>query len=133
LGSELKFSVTEPLWAPAELVSIPTVRSDASLEPGANFDAEGVQSQAETVTTTDLARKAVDRLQLDPLHIDLPAVALAERVHIQTLGPLPDAGQAGQWAEVGQGIVVEVFVLGVDVSGVVVHGLNLRTGFAGMY
>ena len=33
-------------------------------EPNANFDAEGVQSQAETVTTTELAHKAVDQLQL---------------------------------------------------------------------
>jgi succinoglycan biosynthesis transport protein ExoP len=33
-------------------------------EPSANFDPEGVQSQAETVTTTELARKAVDQLQL---------------------------------------------------------------------
>jgi len=33
-------------------------------EPSANFDPEGVQSQAETVTTTQLARKAVDQLQL---------------------------------------------------------------------
>jgi uncharacterized protein involved in exopolysaccharide biosynthesis len=33
-------------------------------EPSANFDPEGVQSQAETVATTELARKAVDRLQL---------------------------------------------------------------------
>jgi len=36
------------------------IGTDAS----ANFDPEGVQSQAETVTTTDLARKAVDQLQL---------------------------------------------------------------------
>ena len=33
-------------------------------DPGANLDPEGVQSQAETVTTTELARKAVDQLQL---------------------------------------------------------------------
>ena len=33
-------------------------------EPSANLDPEGVQSQAETVTTTELARKAVDQLQL---------------------------------------------------------------------
>jgi uncharacterized protein involved in exopolysaccharide biosynthesis len=33
-------------------------------EPSADLDPEGVQSQAETVTTTELARKAVDRLQL---------------------------------------------------------------------
>jgi len=33
-------------------------------EPSANLDPEGVQSQAETVTTTGLARKAVDQLQL---------------------------------------------------------------------
>jgi len=33
-------------------------------EPSANFDPEGVQSQAETVTTTELARKAADQLQL---------------------------------------------------------------------
>jgi uncharacterized protein involved in exopolysaccharide biosynthesis len=33
-------------------------------DASANFDPEGVQSQAETVTTTDLARKAVDQLQL---------------------------------------------------------------------
>jgi uncharacterized protein involved in exopolysaccharide biosynthesis len=33
-------------------------------EPAANYDPEGVQSQAETVATTDLARKAIDRLQL---------------------------------------------------------------------
>jgi uncharacterized protein involved in exopolysaccharide biosynthesis len=33
-------------------------------EPGAELDPEGVQSQAETVTTTELARKAVDQLQL---------------------------------------------------------------------
>jgi polysaccharide biosynthesis transport protein len=33
-------------------------------DPAANFDPEGVQSQAETVTTTELARKAVDQLQL---------------------------------------------------------------------
>ncbi|MGA2494704.1 MAG: exopolysaccharide transport family protein [Roseiarcus sp.] len=33
-------------------------------EPSANFDPEGVQSQAETVTTTEFARKAVDQLQL---------------------------------------------------------------------
>ena len=33
-------------------------------DPSANFDPEGVQSQAETVTTTELARKAVDQLQL---------------------------------------------------------------------
>jgi uncharacterized protein involved in exopolysaccharide biosynthesis len=34
------------------------------LDTSANFDPEGVQSQAETVATTELARKAVDRLQL---------------------------------------------------------------------
>ena len=33
-------------------------------EPSADLDPEGVQSQAETVATTELARKAVDRLQL---------------------------------------------------------------------
>ena len=33
-------------------------------EPSAELDPEGVQSQAETVTTTGLARKAVDALQL---------------------------------------------------------------------
>jgi uncharacterized protein involved in exopolysaccharide biosynthesis len=33
-------------------------------EPSANLDPEGVQSQAETVTTAGLARKAVDQLQL---------------------------------------------------------------------
>ncbi len=33
-------------------------------EPSADLDPEGVQSQAETVATTGLARKAVDRLQL---------------------------------------------------------------------
>ena len=33
-------------------------------EPNADLDPEGVQSQAETVTTTELARKAVDQLQL---------------------------------------------------------------------
>jgi uncharacterized protein involved in exopolysaccharide biosynthesis len=33
-------------------------------EPSANFDPEGVQSQAETVTTPELARKAADQLQL---------------------------------------------------------------------
>jgi len=32
----------------------------ASADPGANFDPEGVQSQAETVATTELARKAAD-------------------------------------------------------------------------
>lgn len=36
----------------------------AGADPGANFDAEGVQSQAETVATTDLARQAVDKLGL---------------------------------------------------------------------
>lgn len=36
----------------------------ATAEPDANLDPEGVQSQAETVTTTELARKAVDRLSL---------------------------------------------------------------------
>ena len=36
----------------------------ATAEPGADLDPEGVQSQAETVTTTELARKAVDRLAL---------------------------------------------------------------------
>ncbi len=34
------------------------------VDPGANFDPEGVQSQAETVATSELARKAVERLQL---------------------------------------------------------------------
>ena len=33
-------------------------------EPSADLDPEGVQSQAETVATTELARKAIDRLQL---------------------------------------------------------------------
>ena len=33
-------------------------------DPSANFDPEGVQSQAETVATAELARKAIDRLQL---------------------------------------------------------------------
>jgi polysaccharide biosynthesis transport protein len=36
----------------------------AGADPSANFDPEGVQSQAETVTTPELARKAVDQLQL---------------------------------------------------------------------
>lgn len=36
----------------------------ASADPGANFDPEGVQSQAETVATTELARKAADKLGL---------------------------------------------------------------------
>jgi uncharacterized protein involved in exopolysaccharide biosynthesis len=36
----------------------------ASADPGANFDPEGVQSQAETVATTELARRAVDDLGL---------------------------------------------------------------------
>ncbi|THD43108.1 MAG: lipopolysaccharide biosynthesis protein [Bradyrhizobium sp.] len=36
----------------------------ATAEPSASLDPEGVQSQAETVTTTELARKAVDRLAL---------------------------------------------------------------------
>ena len=36
----------------------------ASADPSANFDPEGVQSQAETVATTELARRAVDELGL---------------------------------------------------------------------
>jgi polysaccharide biosynthesis transport protein len=36
----------------------------AVAEPGANFDPEGVQSQAETVATTELARQAIDKLGL---------------------------------------------------------------------
>ncbi len=36
----------------------------ATAEPDASLDPEGVQSQAETVTTPELARKAVDRLDL---------------------------------------------------------------------
>ncbi len=36
----------------------------AAADPGANFDPEGVQSQAETVATTELARQAVDKLAL---------------------------------------------------------------------
>jgi uncharacterized protein involved in exopolysaccharide biosynthesis len=36
----------------------------ASAEPGANFDPEGVQSQAETVATTELARQAAAKLAL---------------------------------------------------------------------
>jgi uncharacterized protein involved in exopolysaccharide biosynthesis len=36
----------------------------ASAEPGANFDQEGVQSQAETVATTELARQAAAKLAL---------------------------------------------------------------------
>ncbi|MGD1036859.1 MAG: exopolysaccharide transport family protein [Roseiarcus sp.] len=36
----------------------------ASADPGAIFDPEGVQSQAETVATTELARKAADELGL---------------------------------------------------------------------
>ena len=36
----------------------------ASADPSANFDPEGVQSQAETVATTELARQAVDKLGL---------------------------------------------------------------------
>jgi len=36
----------------------------AGAEPGANFDPEGVQSQAETVATTELARQAAAKLAL---------------------------------------------------------------------
>jgi len=36
----------------------------ANAEPGANFDPEGVQSQAETVATTELARQAAAKLAL---------------------------------------------------------------------
>ena len=60
----------------------------ATAEPSASLDPEGVQSQAETVTTTELARKAVDRL------------ALAQRVEFNP----PDTGNplAIVWSLIGR-------------------------------
>ncbi|MGD0761793.1 MAG: exopolysaccharide transport family protein [Roseiarcus sp.] len=76
----------------------------AGVEPGANFDPEGVQSQAETVATAELARQAAAKL------------ALAERAEFNP----PTSGNplAIAWSLLvgGRGGAVEDRVIGVFLS-----------------
>jgi succinoglycan biosynthesis transport protein ExoP len=76
----------------------------ATAEPEANFDPEGVQSQAETVSTTELARQAVDKLGLaerDEFNPKPSASPLA------ILFPILSGGRA---AGAGQERVVDAFL-----------------------
>jgi len=76
---------------------------------------------AQAVEQLRPVRLRIGGLGVDGLDVRLPSVAVTERIDVEALGPLPLAGQRRQRPEVGQGVDVDVFLLGVDVFGQLFH------------
>ncbi len=95
--------------------------ADLVVEAGVLVGGDDVDVVAQAVEQLGAVRLRVDRLHLDPLEEVASLRALGLGVEVHAFTALPDAGQAGEGPEVGQGIGIDVLGLSEDVLGEIVH------------